>query len=102
MQTCIFILYVGIANGAVNILTDLMILTIPMPLVWKLKADVWRRLSLAFTFLLGSFVVFASIYRFFTIFKYIYGDITCMFPLIPPPRPSEKSKSERSGRVSEV
>ena len=64
----------------VNILTDLMILTIPMPLVWKLQADMWRRLSLAFTFLLGSFVVFASIYRFFTIFKYTAGDIACTVP----------------------
>ena len=73
--------------GALNILTDLMILSIPMPLVWKLQADVWRRLSLAFTFLLGGFVVFASIYRFYTIFQFIMEDFTCTAPLTPTPAP---------------
>ena len=50
-------------NGVLNMLTDSMILAIPIPLVWKMQADVWRRLSLVFTFSLGSFVVFASNYR---------------------------------------
>ena len=84
---CINMLYEGTVLGALNILTDLMILAIPMPLIWKLQADVWRRLSLAFTFLLGSFVVFASIYRFLTIFNYTTGDITCTIPLNSPPAP---------------
>ena len=71
----------------INILTDSMILAIPMPLVWKMQADVWRRLSLAFTFLLGGFVVFASIYRFYTIFQFISDDVTCTAPSIPTPAP---------------
>ena len=92
----------GAVLGALNILTDLMILTIPMPLVWKLQIGVWRRLSLALTFLLGSFVVFASIYRFYTIFKFIRGDETCTAPLNPPPPPSGPSGgARRVRRVSE-
>ena len=71
----------------INILTDSMILAIPMPLVWKMQADVWRRLSLVFTFLLGGFIVFAGIYRFYTIFQFIPGDVTCTAPLIPTPAP---------------
>ena len=70
----------GAVLGALNILTDLMILTIPMPLVWKLQIGVWRRLSLAITFLLGSFVVFASIYRFSAIFQSDPNDYTCTAP----------------------
>ena len=80
-------LYSGTVLGALNILTDLMILAIPMPLVWKLQADVWRRLSLAFTFMLGGFVVFASIYRFLTIFQFTISDVTCTAPLIFTPAP---------------
>ena len=85
-------------NGALNMLTDLMILAIPIPLVWKMQADVWRRLSLVFTFSLGSFVVFASIYRFYTVFGSgtDLSDVTWTAPPNPPPRPLKKSvKSER-------
>ena len=64
-----------------------MILAIPMPLVWKMQADVWRRLSLTFTFLLGGFVVFASIYRFYSIFQFTTDDVTCTAPLILTPAP---------------
>ena len=73
-------------NGALNMLTDLMILAIPIPLVWKMQADVWRRLSLVFTFSLGSFVVFASIYRFYIAFRsgVNLSDVTCTVPLTPP------------------
>ena len=94
-------LHEGIVNGAINFLTDLMILAIPMPLVWKLQADLWRRLSLAFTFLLGSFVVFASIYRFYSIFTFIPGDVTCTAPLNPPP-PPPPGPSGGVGRVRGV
>ena len=88
--------------GSLNILTDAMILAIPMPLVWKLQVGVWRRASLAFAFSLGSFVVFAGTYRFSTVFLHtsIHGDISCTAPLIPP-RPSEKSESNERGERGE-
>ena len=70
--------------GGFNILTDLMILAIPMPLVWNMQASVWHRLSLVFTFSLGSFVVFASIYRFYVVKEFIDIDGPCT-PLNPPP-----------------
>ena len=72
-----------------NMLTDSMILAIPMPLVWKMQ-DVWRRLSLVFTFSLGSFVVFAGIYRFYTLFKIIPSDVPCTAPPDPPPAPNQE------------
>ena len=72
-------------NAGINILTDLMILAIPMPLVWSMRASVWHRLSLVFTFSLGSFVVFASIYRFYVVKEYIATDGSCTTPLNPPP-----------------
>ncbi|KAI5801347.1 hypothetical protein EDC01DRAFT_517102 [Geopyxis carbonaria] len=59
-----------IGNGVPNVITDFVILTLPMPVVWNLQASVAHRLSLSFIFLLGGFVVFASIYRFVTIFQF--------------------------------
>ena len=64
-----------------------MILAIPMPLVWNMQANVWHRLSLVFTFSLGSFVVFASIYRFSVVISFNKADPTCTTPLTPPPPP---------------
>ena len=89
-------------TGAVNILTDMMILAIPMPLVWKLQVGGWRRASLVFAFSLGSFVVFAGICRFYTIFLHTdaYGDISCTAP-ITPQCPSEKSEGVRGVRGNE-
>ena len=69
-----------IVAGVFNILTDLVILGIPMPLVWQLRSDMWRRASLVFIFSLGSLVVFASIYRFSAIFESDPNDYTCTAP----------------------
>ncbi|KAI5791892.1 hypothetical protein EDC01DRAFT_784708 [Geopyxis carbonaria] len=68
--TCIDLKASFIGNGVPNFVTDIIILTLPMPIVWKLHTSLSHRLSLSFVFLLGSFVVFASIYRFITIFQF--------------------------------
>lgn len=62
--------------------TDVLILCVPVPLVWGLHTSLARRLSLLFIFSLGSFVVFASIYRLITIFEFQYFDTSCLIPYI--------------------
>jgi len=52
---------------AVNIMLDVAILGLPMRLVWRLHRPWSERLATAAVFLLGVFVVFASIYRFVAI-----------------------------------
>ncbi|KAJ5709441.1 hypothetical protein N7493_010775 [Penicillium malachiteum] len=64
-----------IGNGAPNFITDILILALPAKLIWGLQANVWQRVSVICVFLTGSFVVFASIYRFSLIFKFNIEDI---------------------------
>jgi hypothetical protein len=79
LKTCIHLKAAFIATGAINILTDSLILCLPMPFVWRLHTNLYRRISLMFIFSLGSFVVFASIYRFSTIFDFDPVDTSCEF-----------------------
>ncbi|ORY58905.1 uncharacterized protein BCR38DRAFT_400002 [Pseudomassariella vexata] len=65
-----------IGNAIPNILTDVAILCMPIGQVWKLQAKLIQKLSLCFAFLLGSFVLFASIYRFSTIMQFEIADTT--------------------------
>ncbi|RYP05571.1 hypothetical protein DL765_009805 [Monosporascus sp. GIB2] len=59
-----------IANAASTILSDLAILILPMPAIWKLQLRQADRIALSFAFGLGFFVVFASAYRFTVLFSY--------------------------------
>jgi len=60
----------------VNIFLDLVILCLPMKMVWGLRRPWQERLALAGVFLLGGFVVFASIYRIITLLWIEDSDIT--------------------------
>ncbi|KUL92522.1 hypothetical protein ZTR_02635 [Talaromyces verruculosus] len=68
--TCINLKGSFIGNGVPNILTDIAILALPVRIVWGLHASVTHRLSVIVVFLLGSFVVFTSAYRFSTLFQF--------------------------------
>ncbi|KAH9221279.1 hypothetical protein DL95DRAFT_327949 [Leptodontidium sp. 2 PMI_412] len=65
-----------IGNAVPNILTDVAILGLPMPHVWSLHTTLIQRCQLSAVFLLGSFVVFTSIYRFTTLFEFVPSDLT--------------------------
>ncbi|KAJ6045521.1 uncharacterized protein N7446_012385 [Penicillium canescens] len=68
--TCINLKGSFIGNAVPNILTDIAILALPVHVVWGLHATVTHRLSVIAVFLLGSFVVFTSAYRFSTLFEF--------------------------------
>ncbi|KAL4921345.1 hypothetical protein BDW62DRAFT_219495 [Aspergillus aurantiobrunneus] len=63
-------------NGVPNFVTDILILALPIPSIWKLHVSTWQRASVIAVFLSGSFVVFASVYRFSLIFKFEMTDVT--------------------------
>ncbi|OOQ81530.1 putative integral membrane protein [Penicillium brasilianum] len=63
-----------IGNAVPNILTDIAILALPVHVVWGLHATVTHRLSVIAIFLLGSFVIFTSAYRFSTLFEFEPAD----------------------------
>ncbi|KAL0930969.1 uncharacterized protein CTRU02_213704 [Colletotrichum truncatum] len=74
--TCIDLKASFIGNAIPNILTDVAILCLPIGQVWRLQVTLVQRLSLCFMFLLGGFVLFASIYRFTTIMQFEIADTT--------------------------
>ncbi|KAL8666781.1 MAG: hypothetical protein Q9168_007417, partial [Polycauliona sp. 1 TL-2023] len=57
----VFARFVNLAN----MVTDLLILALPMPIVWGLHLDVQRKVAVSAMFLLGGFVCVASILRFY-------------------------------------
>ncbi|KAJ9209622.1 hypothetical protein DTO166G4_8794 [Paecilomyces variotii] len=59
-----------IANACSTIATDLAILVLPIPQVWKLQLARSQKIALTIAFCLGFFVVFASAYRFTVLFSY--------------------------------
>ncbi|OJJ55182.1 hypothetical protein ASPSYDRAFT_158775 [Aspergillus sydowii CBS 593.65] len=59
-----------IANAISTIASDLAILILPIPQIWKLQLRAAEKIALTFAFSLGFFVVFASAYRFSVLFSY--------------------------------
>ncbi|KAL2860653.1 hypothetical protein BJX68DRAFT_261576 [Aspergillus pseudodeflectus] len=72
---CIDLKAALIGNGVPNFVTDICILALPVRCIWNLQAGMWQRISIIAVFLSGSFVVFASIYRFSLIFILDIDDI---------------------------
>ncbi|KAJ5538285.1 hypothetical protein N7494_007764 [Penicillium frequentans] len=72
---CISLKGALIGNGVPNFVTDIFILALPSKLIWGLQASLWQRVSVIAVFLTGSFVVFASIYRFTLIFSFEMTDV---------------------------
>ncbi|KAM0328617.1 hypothetical protein ACHAQA_005028 [Verticillium albo-atrum] len=65
-----------IANAASTIFTDLVILVLPIPPIWRLQLKKLEKIGLTFAFSLGFFVVFASAYRTSVLFTYSASDPT--------------------------
>ncbi|MCJ1412463.1 hypothetical protein MMC19_006557 [Ptychographa xylographoides] len=61
--TCINITTQFIANAIPNIFTDIVILLMPLPLVWKLQMRMTQKVALCGIFLTGSFVCAVSLIR---------------------------------------
>ena len=56
-STCIVSEQFYIANAVPNIITDAVILALPIHMVWQLHTSKWERVALTFIFLLGSLYV---------------------------------------------
>ncbi|KAL9630780.1 MAG: hypothetical protein Q9164_006247 [Protoblastenia rupestris] len=67
---CFDLIAFSLANGISNLLTDVMILLLPIPMVWRLHMDKKQKLTLTFIFLLGIFVCAISIVRIITLKNY--------------------------------
>ncbi|GAP89221.1 putative integral membrane protein [Rosellinia necatrix] len=52
-----------LASAIINVFGDIAVLSLPLPIIWGLQASRNKKWSLSFLFLLGAFVVVASIFR---------------------------------------
>ncbi|PWY82709.1 integral membrane protein Pth11-like protein [Aspergillus eucalypticola CBS 122712] len=63
---CVYNLYpFYIGNAAANVTTDVIILLVPMPLIWRLQMRTAQKVLVCSIFLLGSFVCVASLIRIY-------------------------------------
>ncbi|KAL8387927.1 hypothetical protein RB595_009570 [Gaeumannomyces hyphopodioides] len=72
---CIDLFLTQLAISIPSILVDVAILCLPIPHVLKLQLAPWQRFLVMFAFLLGSYVVFASCYRFRVFLGYSTDDV---------------------------
>ncbi|KAK7910749.1 hypothetical protein PG985_013230 [Apiospora marii] len=52
-----------LASAIINVVGDVIVLVLPLPVVWSLHTSQSKKWSLSFLFLLGAFVCVASIFR---------------------------------------
>lgn len=80
---CIDLFLTQLAISVPCMMLDVAILCLPMRHVWNLKTNLTQRIFLIIIFLLGSYVVFTSIYRFVIFLHYSNDDNSCKppFPL---------------------
>ncbi|KAF2865698.1 hypothetical protein BDV95DRAFT_599405 [Massariosphaeria phaeospora] len=57
---CIDIKTLYVAAAIPNVLTDVLLILLPLPYVWRLHAPIAQRIVLVFVFLLGAFIVVVS------------------------------------------
>ncbi|KAF9871186.1 hypothetical protein CkaCkLH20_11355 [Colletotrichum karsti] len=73
--TCINLFLTQLCIAIPSIIVDIAILYLPIPHVLKLQMNKAQRILVLFTFLLGSYVVFCSIYRFRIFLLYTKDDV---------------------------
>ncbi|THZ29490.1 hypothetical protein D6C89_01993 [Aureobasidium pullulans] len=72
--------YIG--NGVMNIITDLMILALPIPIVWRLSLELRQKIILSVVFTLGSISCVISLVRLLSIITWIrVGDADITYTL---------------------
>ncbi|KAH9908440.1 hypothetical protein F4778DRAFT_347866 [Xylariomycetidae sp. FL2044] len=72
--SCINLFLTQLLISIPTILCDVAILCLPIPHVWRLQTNLTQRIFLMGIFLLGSYVVFTSIYRFRIFLLYRHDD----------------------------
>ncbi|KAI1389371.1 uncharacterized protein F4822DRAFT_198577 [Hypoxylon trugodes] len=64
------------ASAIINVIGDVAVLVLPLPVVWKLNTSRSKKWSLSFLFLLGAFVCVASIFRIIGVYEIDPTDFT--------------------------
>ncbi|KAJ5951385.1 uncharacterized protein N7479_009798 [Penicillium vulpinum] len=72
--------YYYIGNAAANVLTDILILLVPMPIIWKLQMRTNQKIGVCAVLLLGGFVCIASGIRIHYL-NYLNGNVDLTWAL---------------------
>ncbi|KAB8216240.1 hypothetical protein BDV33DRAFT_157672 [Aspergillus novoparasiticus] len=80
--TCIDPKQFFFGNAISNLLIDVVILALPIPMVLQLQLRLSQKLTILGIFLLGGFVCVASVMRVVTLDIFETMDTSCMFPLL--------------------
>ncbi|CAN8106220.1 unnamed protein product [Discula destructiva] len=72
---CIDLFLTQLCVSVPSILCDIAILCIPLPHILRLKTNLTQKICLVIIFMLGSYVVFSSIYRFHVYLSYSNNDV---------------------------
>ncbi|KAI1204348.1 uncharacterized protein F4807DRAFT_447797 [Annulohypoxylon truncatum] len=72
---------VYVVAGATNMVTDFMVLLIPVPTIWKLSLPISQRIALTATFGLGLFITAISIIRLKSLMDISFTDPTWTLPM---------------------
>ncbi|KAI5928374.1 hypothetical protein F4810DRAFT_1123 [Camillea tinctor] len=65
-----------LASAIINVVGDVAVLALPLPVVWRLQTSRSKKWSLSFLFLLGAFVCVASIFRIIAVTQIDPDDFT--------------------------
>ncbi|KAI0377292.1 hypothetical protein F5Y04DRAFT_285077 [Hypomontagnella monticulosa] len=76
LENCIDQTKFYLASAIINVVGDVAVLTLPLPIVWSLHTSTSRKWSLSFLFLLGAFVCIASIFRIVGVYEIDPNDFT--------------------------
>lgn len=74
---CINLFLTQLCISVPSIIVDIAILALPIPHVLKLQLSAWQKYLVIGTFMLGSYVVFTSCYRFRIFLEYTTNDVPC-------------------------
>ncbi|KAJ5745834.1 hypothetical protein N7520_011016 [Penicillium odoratum] len=70
-----------VVAGVLNMFTDLLVMSLPIPYIWKLQLPVGRRIGLSVAFSLGLFVSAISMVRVVSLMHINFKDVTYTLPI---------------------
>lgn len=71
----------AVSTAVLNVLSDLAVLVMPMPLIWKLQLPMHKKIGVSIAFSLGGIAVLASIFRLVALANFDINDFSCESPL---------------------
>ncbi|KAI0890386.1 uncharacterized protein GGS22DRAFT_150763 [Annulohypoxylon maeteangense] len=73
---CVNTQYMSLIFGVTDFITDVVIIGIPIPLIWRLSLSVSKKIAIISVFLLGGVTIGASLARLLVITRDVHADVT--------------------------